>query len=101
MCFPFEDPTIPDPEALRAQRRRAAEDAFAEYCFDSVVSDTTHWEGVTTDEWARIVTAYDDEEEGDLLRLSFKVRFFPGSATVMEAYALDMDTGAEVGSSDL
>ena len=84
-----------DEEALRSHRRNTAEDALASYNFDAIVSETSHWEGCTTDHWACVVSA-SRENDGEA-RISFHVRFFPGSRTIEEAYALDMETGEDVG----
>ena len=84
-------------DEVRKRRYEIAESAWQEYNFGPgvQVTDTGGWEDDGTNDFTRI--AYAEFEEGDSDRVSFHVRFAPGSAEVEEVYGLLMSSGNQIG----
>ena len=92
----------PAVSALHGERQAAAENAFGNYQFGCTVLEVNTWDTSDPEDWTRIVYVEPEDdaasEERDSERLNFHARFKPGTAELDGAYALDMRTGAEVGS---
>ncbi|WP_455233467.1 hypothetical protein [Geopseudomonas aromaticivorans] len=92
----------PAVSVLHGERLMAAENAFANYQFGCIVLEVNAWDTSEPEDWTRIIYVEPEDdaasEERDSERLNFHVRFKPGTGELDGAYALDMRTGAEVGS---
>jgi len=84
---------------LEPLRDLLADNVYQSYDFGCMVTDSGAWDRTAPEDWTRIVYAEpgQDEEGEEPLRLSFHVRFKPGTAQLEEAYALDLRTGEHIG----
>jgi hypothetical protein len=93
---------MPYNESDLASRQAAADQAFESYDFGSEVEVVDHdnWNTEDLNDLTKIVYASysGDAPDLDTHKLSFHVRFTPGSSHIQEAYALDFEHGNEIGS---
>ncbi len=83
--------------ALNKARAAAAELAFSGYDFGLLITDSGSWAETHTDDWVRFCYGEDDHA-AERYRVALNVRFEKGSAKPVEVYALDLKTGAHIGS---
>lgn len=84
-------------DALNKARAAAAELAFSGYDFGLLITDSGSWAETHTDDWVRFCYGEDDHA-AERYRVVLNVRFEKGSAKPVEVYALDLKTGAHIGS---
>lgn len=82
---------------MQNDRHQAAERALDAYDFGWEISDRAGWDDTLSDDWTSICYAEPEEPEQQRVRLNFHVRFQPGTAEVLESYALHLGTGDLVG----
>lgn len=84
---------------LEIKQMEVAGQCFESYEFPWPVSDVSGWEKHKTDQFRRKFWL-DMTEEGESASLLcvYHVRFEPGSARVKDMFALDLDSGSEIGS---
>lgn len=85
------------PQALIAHRERIADLAFAHYQFgqDVHVEQSGSWNRNDPDDFTKLVTVSYADAPGAEYQLSFHARF--EGKDLVEAYALDLESGVEVG----
>lgn len=90
------------PEELDNQRADVAQHVFESYDFgsDLDVNDSEQWDNSLSHDRTRTVYA-DVIGSDDKTRLFLHVRFKDGSSEIEEAYALDANSGNEVGRNTL
>ncbi len=79
-----------DQNSLTSQQLRAADNAYTAFDFDLYINDAGSWRRSEPDRLTR--TIYHDGG-----RCAFHVHFFPQSAKLGKIYALDLESGCEVG----
>ena len=84
-----------------AKLQEKADDAFEDYIFGEGVSveDSDSWDTNDNEDYIKIVyVIYEGEESEDTSKISFHVNFNK-NGEVTDSYALDMDSGNEIGTS--
>lgn len=81
-------------DPLIQARSRVADSAYAEFDFGLPITDANAWDDTHSEDWRKVCYA---DDNGDTARLVLHALFAPGSAELVEVYALDLVTGAMVG----
>lgn len=79
---------------LIQERRSVADNAYADFDFGLSITDSNAWDDTHSEDWRKVCYA---DDNGETARLVLHALFAPGSAELIEVYALDLASGQMVG----